>query len=129
MPITEIIHEIDAYLSRLRQARELLSGRIAEVPQKKLLPRRKKKTRVRRTDPTLSTKRQAAGNNPQSNRPIAHRKGQKRLGDPAAEVSSAGPPSQTANTEQSTIVQLQRATPQTVAITRLPASRRMSSVR
>ena len=128
MPIAEIIHEIDAYLSRLRQARELLSGRITEVPPKKL-PRRERKDVVRRTDPTPSTKRQAAGNKSRSNRPVAHRKGEKRLGDPAAQVSSAVPPPQTAKTEQSTTVQLERFIPQAVAITRLPASRRISSVR
>jgi hypothetical protein len=128
MPIAEIIHEIDAYLLRLRQARELLSGRIREVPQKKL-PRRKKKVGVTRTDPTPSTKRQASEKNSRSNRPVAHRKEEKGLGDPAAWVSSALPLSRTASTKQSTIVQLEPTIPQTLAITRLPASRRMSSVR
>src|SRR6266700_3067126 len=128
MPIAEIIHEIDAYLLRLRQARELLSGRFTEVPQKKQ-PLRGKKTQVRRTDTTLSTKRQAAGNKLRSNRPIAHRKGEKSLGEPAVQVSSAVPPPQTANTEQSAIVQPERTIPHTVTITRLPASRRTSSVR
>jgi hypothetical protein len=128
MPIAEIIHEIDACLSRLRQARELLSGRFTEVPEKKLPPRRKKNTVARRTDPTLSTKRQAAGNKLLSNRSIPHPKRQGSLGEPAVQVSSVAPP-QTANTEQSAIVQPERTIPQTVAITRLPASRRTSSVR
>src|SRR5258708_25076867 len=87
------------------------------------------KTQARGTDTTLSTERQATGNKLRSNRPIAHRKVEKRLGEPAVQVSSAVPPPQTANTEQSAIVQPERTIPQTVTITRFPASRRTSSVR
>lgn len=88
MPIIEIIHEIDAYLSRLRQARELLSGRLTEAPQTEL-PSRGKKAPVKRAPPAMSTTRQAGGNKSRSNRPVAHPKGKKRLGGPAAGVSSA----------------------------------------
>jgi hypothetical protein len=42
MPTTEIINEIDAYLSRLRQARELLLDQRTEAAPKRV-PRRKRK--------------------------------------------------------------------------------------
>ena len=128
MPIPEIIHEIDAYLLRLRQARELLASRITNV-QAKELPRRKTKAPVRRTDPTPSTRRETAANKSQSNRPVAHLKGEKRFAHPVAQVPGALAPPQAAITEQSTIMQLERAIPQAVAITRLPASRRIGSGR
>jgi hypothetical protein len=127
MPIAEIINEIDAYLSRLRHARELLSGHMTKVPQGKL-PRRKKKALVRRAEPALVTTPRAGGNKTPSNRPVAHRKGQKRLGDPAHRVSRALS-SQTANTEQSAKLEPERTIPQSIAITRLPASRRIRSFR
>jgi hypothetical protein len=126
MPITEIIHEIDAYLSRLRQARELLSGRLTEAPQKEL-PSRGKKALVKRARPAMSTTRQAGGNKPRPNRLVAHPKGKKRLGEPAAGVSSAPIP-MPEHLEQPA-VQPENTTPQNVAITRLPASRRIRSFR
>jgi len=66
MPIAEIINEIDEYLSRLRQARELLSRRITEVPQE-TLPRPKRKVFARQTDKALSVGRHADGNETQGN--------------------------------------------------------------
>jgi len=127
MPIAEIIHEIDAYLLQLRQARELLSRRITKVAQKQL-PRRKKKALVKRTVPTPSSKRQPAENKSRSIRSVAHRKEQKGPSEPASGVSSvvvSGP----AYMEQSIKVEPERTIPQTVAITRLPASRRIRSFR
>jgi hypothetical protein len=59
---------------------------------------------------------------------MAHRKGQERLGDAFSQVSGAVLP-QTANTEQSAKVELERTIPQSVAITRLPASWRAGSFR
>ena len=127
MPIAEIIHEIDAYLSRLREARELLSGRMTKAP-KAIPSRRNKKALVKRADPVSSITRRPGGNKTPSDRPVAHQKGQKRLGDPARRVSR--PLSlQTTNTEQSAKVKPERAIPQSVAITRLPASRRIRSFR
>lgn len=127
MPITEIIHEIDAYLSRLRQARELLSGRLAEAPQTEL-PSRGKKALVKRARPAMSTTRQAGGNKSRSNRLVAHPKVKKRPGEPAAGVSSAPIP-MPEHLEQPATVQPENTTPQNVAITRLPASRRIRSFR
>lgn len=126
MPIAEIIHEIDAYLSRLRQARELLSGRITNVPQEKR-PRRKKPP-IRRVDPFSSATQRAGGNKTPSNRLVVHRKGQKRLGEVSNQIPGAVLP-QTANMEQSIKIEPERIIPQTIAITRLPASRRARSFR
>ena len=127
MPIAEIIHEIDAYLSRLRQARELLSGRTTKAPQGKL-PRRKKKASVKRADPASSAPRRVGRNKTRSNRPVEHRKEQKSLGGPVSQVSDAIS-LQTANTEQLARVEPERIIPQEVVITRLPASRRNRSPR
>jgi len=123
MPIAEIMHEIDAYLSQLRQARELLSGRTTEAPQGKL-PRRKRKASVKRADPASSALRRVGRNN----RPVEHRKEQKSLGGPVSQVSDAIS-LQTANTEQLARVEPERIIQQDVVITRLPASRRNRSFR
>jgi hypothetical protein len=125
MPIAEIIHEIDAYLSRLRQARELLSGRLTEAPQTEL-PGHRKKALVRRPRPAPPATPQAGGNKSQSNRPVVHQKEKNRIDEPAAKVSSAVIP-KPAHSEQSATVQPENTTPQNVAITRLPASRRIRS--
>ena len=127
MPITEIIHEIDAYLSRLRQARELLSARLPKVPQAKS-PRHRRKTQVRPADTAASTTIRVSRNKNRSNRSVAHRKGQKGLGDASNQISSVVLP-QTANMEQSVKTEPERIIPQTIAITRLPASRRARSFR
>ena len=126
MPIAEIIHEIDAYLSRLRQARELLSGRITNVPQEKH-PQRKTPL-VRRAATSSSTTHRLGENKTRSNRPVVHRKGQKRVGDASNQIFAAVLP-QTANTEKSVKMEPERIIPQTIAITRLPASRRARSSR
>jgi hypothetical protein len=125
MPIAEIINEIDEYLSRLRQARELLSRRITEVPQE-TLPRPKRKVFARQTDKALSVGRHADGNETQSNRAIAQRKEMRERGIPAAPVL-AGAPLQSSHKEQPAIVVPQCAMPQNIVITRLPSRRRKSS--
>jgi hypothetical protein len=127
MPIAEIIHDIDVYLSRLRQARELLSGRTTEAPQ--TAPSQpKKKSRIKRTNPASSNTRRTGGNKSRSNRPVVHRKGKKRLDEPAADVPTAAI-AKSGHLEQSATVQPENTTPPTVAITRLPASRRIRSSR
>src|SRR3954469_11088800 len=127
MPIAEIIHEIDAYLSRLRQARELLSGRMPKVPRGNH-PRRKEKALVKHADPALSTPRRDSGNRSRTNRPVAHRTEQNSLGGPATQVSGAVSV-ETANTEQLARVKPERRIPHDVVITRLPSSRRIRSIR
>ena len=92
------------------------------------LPSRGKKALVKRARPATSTTRQAGGNKSRSKRPVAHPKGKKRLGEPAAWVSSAPIP-MPEHLEQPATVQPENTTPQNVAITRLPASRRIRSFR
>jgi hypothetical protein len=127
MPIAEIIHEIDAYLSRLRQARELLSGRMTRVPKEKHAVR-KKKAPVKHVNPASCTPRRVCGNKNRSNHPVAHRKEQQKLGNPATQVSGAVS-LQTVDMEQWAKVEPERIIPQDVVITRLPASRRNRSFR
>jgi hypothetical protein len=127
MPIAEIIHEIDAYLSRLRQARELLSGRATKVPQGRLL-RLKKKASAKRADPATSIPRPVAENKTGSNRPVEYRKEQKSPIDPVSQGSGAIP-LKTVNPEKLARVEPERIIPQDVVITRVPASRRNRSFR
>ena len=127
MSIAEIIHEIDAYLSRLGQARNLLLDRMPEVPQRKH-PRLEKKAPGKRADPTPSTPRRVDGNKTRSNRPLAHQKEQQKVGGPATQVSGAVFV-QTVNPEQLAKVEPERSIPRDVAITRVPASRRNRSFR
>ena len=122
MPIAEIIHEIDAYLSRLRQARELLSGRATKVPQGRLL-RLKKKASAKRADPATSIPPPVAENKTGSNRPVEYRKEQKSPIDPVSQGSGAIP-LKTVNPEKLARVEPERILPQGIVITRLPASRR-----
>ena len=127
MPIAEIIHEIDAYLSRLCQARELLSGRMTRVPKEKHAVR-KKKAPVKRADPASSTPRRVGRNKTRSIRPVAHRKEQQRVGNPATQVSGSVS-LQTVNKEQLARVEPERILPQGIVITRLPADRQSRSFR
>ena len=71
MPTTEIINEIDAYLSRLRQARELLLDQRTEVAPKPL-PRRKRKVAPGKTDPTSFRSRRITKNKSRSDHPVVH---------------------------------------------------------
>src|SRR4051794_29320079 len=127
MPIAEIIHEIDAYLSRLRQARELLSSRMTRVPKEKHAVR-KKKAPVKHVNPASSTPRRVPGNKTQSNHPVEHLTEQKSLGSLATQVSGAVSV-QTVDPEQLAKVEPERTIPQDVVITRLPPSRRNRSLR
>ena len=127
MQIAEIIDEIDAFLSRLRQARELLSGYVTEA-QEKSPPRRKRKVLVRQVETAFSSRRPAEKYTSRSTPSVAHRKRKKERGEPAAQVSSAVP-SQASPTEQPAIVGPEPAVPQGVVITRLPVRRQIGSIR
>src|SRR4051812_38504056 len=118
MPIAEIIHEIDAYLLQLRQARELLSGRMTKVPQEKG-PGRKKKVSAKRADSASSTSGRVGENKTHSNHPVEHRKEQKSLGGLATQVCDAVSV-QTLIPQQLAKVEPERTIPQDVVITRLP---------
>src|SRR6476469_5494889 len=71
MPITEIINEIDMYLTCLRQAKELLSDQRTEAPPKRV-PRRKKKANPKRADQASSRRHRSSKNKSQANHLVAH---------------------------------------------------------
>lgn len=127
MPIAEIIHEIDAYLSRLRQARTLLSGHVAEAPQKRQ-PRHKNKVLVRKADTAFSSRRRTEENTSRSILPVAHRKRKKERGEPATQVPSAVP-NPASHTEQSAVAGPDHTIQQGVVITKIPIRRRIGSIR
>jgi hypothetical protein len=61
MRIAEIINEIDAYLSRLREAREILLDRMAEAPRERS-SRRKREVLIRQQEMAFSNGRRAEEN-------------------------------------------------------------------
>jgi hypothetical protein len=87
MPIPEIIDEIDAYLSRLRQARELLLDRNTEAPQKRA-PVPNRKADLRQADPASSRRSRTAKNKPRSNHPVANLKIEAERVDVGVQVPS-----------------------------------------
>jgi hypothetical protein len=127
MPIAEIINEIDAYLSRLRQARELLLDPITEAPQKRV-PRRKRKVIVRQTDPGFSGRRRTDENKSPSNHAVAHLKEVAKRIDASAQISRAVVDS-ALDSEKPAMIEPERAIPQSVVIRRLPAKEPRSSIR
>src|SRR5947208_3100644 len=126
MPIAEIINEIDAYLSRLRQARELLSDPRTEAPPKIL--RGKSRVMVRRSGSASPIRRRAGENKPPSRHPAAHLKTVRKRVDTSSQASSAVAhvPS---HSEQSQFTEPKRTIEESIAITRLPPRRRVSSSR
>jgi hypothetical protein len=119
MPIAEILNEIDAYLSRLRQARELLSDRRTEAPQKRV-PRAKNTITHLQSNPASSRRRQAGKNKSRSNPSVVHLK----RGTERAETSAQVPISatqQAPDLQQPPIPQPERAIPQSVVTTRIPS--------
>ena len=127
MATIEIINEIDAYLSRLRQARELLSDRRTEAPQKRA-PRRKKKITVLQADPASSRGRRAHKNKSRSNPPVVHLK--KRT-EPV-EISAPVPDSVTehaSHLEAPAIAPPENTIPRSVVVKRLPSKGRNTSFR
>jgi hypothetical protein len=125
-PITEIIHELDAYLSCLRQARELLLDRRAEAPPKKV-HRRKRKVPPGQADPAPSGRRRAVKNKSRSNPPVAHLKKQSEH----IEISALTPSSIThhATPEQRVMTTLQRVIPQSVVVKGIPSKGLRTSIR
>ena len=118
MPIAEIINEIDACLSRLRQARELLLDRSTEAPQKRV-PRRKRKAIVRQTDPGFSGRRRAGENKSPSNHAVAHLKEAAKRIDASAQIPHAVVDS-ALDSEKTAMIEPERAIPQSVVVRRLP---------
>jgi hypothetical protein len=127
MPVADIIGEIDAYLSRLSQARELLSERTTEESPKQVA-RRETKVAVRKPEPASSSSQRTNKNKSRSNRPVAHLEEVRMRGGVNVQVphtESNG----VSQSEQPAISESERAIPQNIVITRLPASRRISSIR
>jgi hypothetical protein len=125
MPIAEIISEIDAYLSRLREARELLLDGKTERPKMKT-PRRKRKVLV--SKPVISTGRRSDEGKSGSSHPVADlKKVRGRL-----ETTSQLPIEvdlDSSHREQATLEAPERITEPSVFVTRLPARRRRTSIR
>lgn len=131
MATTEIIAEIDAYLSRLRQARELLINGIAESPKNRLPPRKEKATN-RQAGARSSNSRRTGENKSRSNYSVTHLKSVMKRVDSGAHVPSTpalgAVDKLTSSSEQPVIVQPERPMGQSVVVTRVPA-RRISSIR
>ena len=100
MSIAEIITEIDACLSRLRQARELLLGGRTELPQKRV-PTRRQKVTDGEAAPHTSTRRRAAKNKLQTKHPVAHLKRAMMRVKTGAQILSAAVPSVVSRPAQS----------------------------
>ena len=127
MPITEIIIEIDAYLSLLRRARELLLPERTEAPEKRA-PGRQRKAMVQRSGQASSTRRRGEENKSPSNHPAAHLKtvGQGAATNSQVASAAADHPS---SSERAKITEPKRVIQESIPITRLPARRRTSPVR
>ncbi len=121
MPIAEIINQIDAYLAQLRQARELLSGEITQLPQKGI-PRRKRKVLIARAKSAPSSTPRAGKNKSPSNRPGAHLKEVRTQVDPGPQPVSAVTGNSSLS-ERAPTVEPQNPLPHNVVIQRLPPRR------
>jgi len=119
MPSHDIIDEIDAYLSRLRQAREFLLDRRTEAPPQRV-PRRKRKATPKRTQPASSRTRRAAKNKSRSSHPVAHLKKEGERIEINAQVPSSVTQS-VSHFEQPAIAPPEPSIPQSVVITRIPS--------
>jgi hypothetical protein len=132
MPIAEIIAEIDEYLSRLRSARELLLDRMTESPQKRVPPRRAKVAN-RQARPYSSSRRRADESKSQSNHPIAHLKRGMKRADAGVAVPSDPAPGAVGQhgslSEKAALAEPERAMEKPIAVTRVPARKRSSSIK
>jgi hypothetical protein len=127
MPITEIINEIDAYLSRLRQARELLLNRTRERSQGRV-PRRKSGLTRSQAGPLPSRRRRAGKNKSRSNHPVVHLKKRTERVETSAHVPSSVM-QDASHLEQSAIAQTEHPIPQTVVVKRLTSKGPRGSTR
>jgi hypothetical protein len=119
MPIAEIIGEIDAYLARLRQARELLLDQSREAPQKSVLRGKRKEAR-KEAGPTSSRTRRTKNHTSPSN----HIEADPNRGAERVEFSVDLPTAamaQVSRLEQSVIAQPEREMPHGVVVKRLPS--------
>lgn len=119
MPIPEIIDEIDAYLSRLRLAREVLLDRSPEAPQTRA-SRPKRKARVKQADQALIPKSRLDQSKPQLDRSLAHLKKEAKRVDTSVPVTSAATHG-ASDSELPAIAQQGHTIAQSVVIKRLPS--------
>lgn len=127
MPIAEIIDEIDAYLSILHQAREILSGGRTETPQISAL-RKNKKSILEQTRPAVVSRRRVEEKNSQSNRlahPLSAVTNRAATRIPSFSDVTLGAP----RPEQQTPVAPEHTIPQSIEIKRIPARHRTGSIR
>jgi len=127
MPIAKIINEVDAYLSRLRQARELLLDGTTATPET-TVPRPPKKLLAPLPMPASPIRRRLGENKSQSNDSAEHLKKISTRVDTGVRVPSAVPANRS-HSEQAIIAQPEPKVPESVPVTRLPARRRSSSTR
>jgi len=127
MPITEILNEIDACLSRLHKARELLLDRRTEAPLKRA-PRHKRKANPQGADPASSRARRADRNKSRSNHPLAHlKRGAKHVQVTLQVPSPVTHP--VSHLEQPAIARPEPTISQIVVTKRLPSKGSRTSVR
>jgi len=126
-PIAEIIFEIDAYLTRLRQARELLSGGRKE-PSPNKAHRRKEKILARQTSPVIPNRSRSEKGKPPSPHRVTH------LKKTRAQVDGSSPlpipaPLDFSHAEQQPIASVEPTREPSVVVTRFPAKRGLNSIR
>jgi hypothetical protein len=119
MAIPEIIDEIDAYLSRLRLAREVLLDRSTEAPQTRV-SRRKRKAPVKQADEALFHKSRPDQSKPQLDLSLADVKKETKRVDTSVLVTSA-PTHRASDSEHPAIAQQEPTIAQSVVIKRLPS--------
>ena len=127
MPLDEIIEEIDAYLLRLRQARELLLNRRPEAPQERV-PRRKRKVTPRQADPAASRIPRAGKNKSRSNRPVVHLKERTERVEISAPVLNSVT-RYAAHLERPASARSEQAIRQCVVVKRIPSKGPSTSIR
>lgn len=127
MPIAEILDQIDAYLFSLRQARELLSAPMDEVPHQRTPPQ-KRKARIQRTAAAAATKpsvqkKKAPSGAPAADRSTAKERPATRPSFPARSSLSpqAPPPDAQPRAEEPKPTPAQTVKPEQIIITEPPS--------
>jgi hypothetical protein len=131
MPITEAIAYIDAYLSRLRQAREILSDGRTESPQKWIPPRNGKLSN-KQAGSNAFNRRRTPKNKSRTNDPGAHLNRVMKRIDTGAQPHVPVPELEGIHTpsfEQRALAQPESTIRQSVIVTRVPTRRQSSSIR
>lgn len=120
MSIAEIINEIDVYLARLRNARDLLKAPVKEV-RRKSEPRRKRSIRAKKTDRSVSSKPRVRENESRLDRMVPPVTPSRQRVDSLSRVRGSVAPKAAAS-EPPVVVPVQKQ--QDIRIERLPAPNR-----